>query len=70
MAPHGYVAQLEGDTLTWCRVRKQGGFLGMGKREVGEPVLLITRRGDRFEVPAESADAEFVALLASKLKEQ
>ena len=69
MAPHGYVAQLEGDTLTCYRVRKQGGFLGMGKREVGEPVLLITRQGAQVSIGAEPADAEFVALLASKLKE-
>lgn len=30
MAPHGYLAELEGDTLTCYRVRKQAGVLGSG----------------------------------------
>lgn len=44
--------------------------LGMGKREVREPVLCITRQGAQVSIAAEPVDAEFVALLASKLKEQ
>ena len=64
----GYQVELEGDSLTCYRVRKEGGFLGIGKHEVKEPVLKIIRKGDEIAIPEESADEAFVKQLASLLR--
>ena len=71
LAVHGYVAECQDDTVTCYRVRKQkAGVLGKSKRETREPVLTIMHRGAQLDMPVESADGEFVALLASVLKER
>ena len=71
LAVHGYTAECQDDTVTCYRVRKQkAGVLGKGKKETREPVLIIVRRGAQLDIPLESADGEFVTLLASVLKER
>jgi len=68
MAKEGYEVELEGDSLTCYRVRKEGGFLGIGKRQVKELMLKIIRKGEEIIIPEESADKEFVKELASSLR--
>jgi len=69
VAADGYRVQLQGDTLTVYRIRKEGGFLGIGARKIEEPVLVVIGEGAGMRIPQESADEEFVGLLASKLKQ-
>lgn len=63
----GYQAELEGNALMCYKVHKEGGFLGIGARKIRETVLQVTREGDEVLVPEESADEEFVRLLAGVL---
>ena len=65
----GYEVELEGDTLTCYRIRKVGGFLGIGAKRVREPVLKVIRKEEEIIVPEDSADEEFVHFLASSLKQ-
>ncbi|MBA7703241.1 hypothetical protein ES703_112023 [subsurface metagenome] len=69
VAADGYGVTLEGDTLTVYRIRKEGGFLGIGARKIEEPVLVVIGEGANMRIPEESADEEFLALLAPKLKQ-
>ena len=46
---HGYLTELKGDTLTCYRIRKEGGFLGIGARKIKEPVLRVTRTSLLFQ---------------------
>ncbi len=69
VAADGYRVQLQGDTLTVYRIRKEGGFLGIGARKIEESVLVVIGEGAGMRIPQESADEEFVRLLASKLKQ-
>ena len=69
VAADGYRVQLQGDTLTVYRIRKEGGFLGIGARKIEEPVLVVIGEGANMTIPEESADEEFVRLLAPKLKQ-
>ena len=63
----GYEAEATGKAVTFFRVTKQGGFLGIGAKKVRTAVLTVTRDGADVRVPAASADAEFVDLLLSTL---
>ena len=63
----GYEVEFEGNTLTCFKIRKEGGFLGIGARTIKDTVLQITFGGEEIEVSAETADEEFVNLLARKL---
>jgi len=67
VAEDGYQVKLEGDTLTVYKIRKEGGFLGIGARKIEEPVLKVVGEGAGMTIPEESADEEFVRLLAPKL---
>ena len=69
VAADGYRVQLQGDTLTVYRIRKEGGFLGIGARKIEESVLVVIGEGAGMRIPEESANEEFVRLLASKLKQ-
>jgi hypothetical protein len=68
-AAAGYKSELEGDTVTFFRAHKRGGFLGIGGRTVKEPVLKIIRHDDTVDIPEDSVDQEFVHQLASSLKQ-
>lgn len=67
LAGEGYQLELEGDTLTVYAIKRKRGFLGIGKKETKIPCLLLVRKGDPIDIPAESADAVFIALLLEKL---
>ena len=69
IAEAGYEAEVEGNTLTCYRVRKEGGFLGIGARKIRETVLQIIRKDDTIEIPETSIDEEFVRDLAGMLKQ-
>jgi len=68
VAALGYEAELQGDTLTWYKVRREGGVLGIGKRKVREAVLAIARQGAEAHAVG-APDAEFVHQLAGMLKQ-
>ena len=53
---NGYQAELEGDTLTFCRIGKQGGLLGIGGRRTSECVMQITCTDDQMLIPDEFLD--------------
>ena len=63
-----YQVELEGDSLVCYRVHSEGGFLGIGKHQVKDPVLKIIRKGDETIIPDDSADEAFVKELASLLR--
>ena len=62
-----YRIELEGSTITFLGVRKEGGFLGIGARTVTEPLLKLTKQGNRVIVAQESLDETFVHELARVL---
>ena len=65
----GYLTEVESDTLTCYRVRKEGGFLGIGARKIREPVLRVVYHGEgQAEIPEDCVDPEFVDLLEGLLK--
>ncbi|MEN6479254.1 MAG: hypothetical protein ABFD20_06420 [Anaerolineales bacterium] len=68
ITPHGFVAEIDGDKVTCYRIKRQGGFLGLGAREIKTPVLVVERRGEEVFIDEEHADPEFVALLISLLQ--
>ena len=71
LATHGYTAECSGDTVTCYRLREQkSGALGLGKKQVKEPVLTMVKQGPQISIPVESADAQFVTVLVSVLKER
>jgi len=65
----GYKSELTGNTITFYRTHKEGGFLGIGARTIKEPVLKIIRHDDTVEIPEDSVDEEFVKELAGSLKQ-
>ena len=65
----GYRSELDGDTITFYRTRKEGGFLGIGGHTVKEPVLTIIRHNDSVEIPGDTVDEAFVQELASNLQQ-
>ena len=68
-ASMGYKAELTGNTITFYRTHKAGGFLGIGARTIKEPVLKIIRHDDTVEIPEDSVDPEFLKELAGSLKQ-
>ena len=67
LTDENYKLELEGDTLTVYRSRREGGLFGLGGRRVREPVLAVIRRDDSVEIPEEHADPEFVQFLTETL---
>ena len=67
-AAAGYEIEIAGNTVTFFRIRKEGGFLGIGTRTVREPVLKITRKQKEIIVAEEPRDEAFVQELARMLK--
>lgn len=68
IAPHGYTAAIEGNHVVCYKLAKKGGFIGIGARQIRQPVLRIIYDQDRVLVPEDSAAPEFVSLLSSLLK--
>lgn len=69
VSQQGYVVELEGNTITCYKIRKEGGFLGIGRRVIKEPVLKAIQEGNEVRIPEESANPEFVHVLAGLLKQ-
>jgi hypothetical protein len=69
LSTHNIAVEQEGDTITCVRVRKKGGFLGIGAKIVTEPVLKLIFKDDQLEIPAESADPEVIDLLVEVLQQ-
>ncbi len=70
LAAQNYTVELAGDTVTFYRQStKRGGVMGMGKKQVREPVLVITQKGSAIDIPEETADPQFLEFLAGQLKE-
>ncbi len=67
-ADEGYEAEMNNGVVTCYRVHREGGFLGIGGHKEKEVVLkAIDEEDGSISVPIESADEEFVTLLASRL---
>lgn len=66
---HGYDLAVEGDSIVFYRLRKEGGFLGLFRKTVRQPVLRIVRHDDQVDIPEESIDPEFIGVLANLLKQ-
>jgi hypothetical protein len=56
------------ESIACYRIRKEGGFLGIGAKTVREPVLEIYRHGEEVTIPEETADAEFLSWLMEQLQ--
>lgn len=66
----GYEAEMNSNVVICYRVHHEGGFLGIGGRTEKDMVLKAIENEDgTISVPEESADEEFVKLLAKRLKQ-
>ena len=65
---HGYQTEREGNTLTFHKVVKTGGFLGFGESESREPVLQVTIEGEDVTFAEDPRDTEFVGMVARALR--
>ena len=63
IAPHGYTAELNIDTIQCYRVIEKKSLMGLRKQYVKQPVMAIRRRNGTLEFDAE--DETFVEVLAS-----
>jgi hypothetical protein len=68
IASQGYKAEIDGDTVTCYRVKKLGGFLGIGGRKITSPVLVVTRNDGEVSIDEKGADPEFINLLTELLQ--
>ena len=64
----GYEAELVGNTMTVYKVLKEGGFLGIGGRQVRKAVIKVIRQDNEVTIPEEPFDQECVRELAGLLK--
>ena len=67
IAGGGYEVAIDGEALVCSRVRKEGGFLGIGAKKISEPVLRIEYEDGLAKVASEPVDAEFVSYLSGLL---
>ena len=65
---HGYQTEREGNTLTFYKIIKTGGFLGFGESESREPVLRVTIDGEDVTFAEDPRDTEFVSMVARVLR--
>jgi len=63
----GYAVEKDGDALLFHRVHTKGGFLGVGKKIVKEPVMRIGKGDGGAYISPEPLDPEFVRYLADYL---
>ena len=69
LAPHGYEALMENDTITCYRVEKNGGFLGIGARTERTPVLVLRKVEALVEPDDHPRDEAFLTVLAGLLQD-
>ena len=65
---HGYQTERDGDTLTFYKIVRTGGFLGFGETESREPVMQITVEGDDVTFAEDPRDTEFASMVARALR--
>jgi len=68
LAKSGYQAEMKGNEVRFYRVKKSGGFLGIGVKKQKDLVLEVIRQGTDLRIPAESADPEFVDFIMPMLR--
>jgi hypothetical protein len=59
---------LEGNTMTFCRLSKEGGIFGIGAKTIRQPVLELSREGTDVHVNEETMDMDFLLRLAALLR--
>jgi len=69
LADTEYQVELDGDTVRCFRVRKEGGFLGIGARKIKDVLLELTRTEDTVKVDEEHMDPAFVEMLGGLLRQ-
>ena len=67
ISDEGYVVELEDDKLSFFKTRKEGGLLGVFAKTIKELVLEIVRTEGSIILSKQTANEEFVNLLASSL---
>jgi len=63
-----YSVKREGNILRVYRMRKVGGFLGIGAKTIKQPVMAITRGEAGAEIAPEPLDPAFVEYLSGLLR--
>lgn len=59
--------ELDGDTLTFYNVRKEGGILGIGGQTVRDPALRLVQEGEMITVSDEPMDPDCAMAVAQAL---
>lgn len=60
-----------GDGLLFYRITERGGFLGIGRKTIREPVMKIDKGNNGVvQIPTDPLDPEFVRYLAAYLGER
>lgn len=67
LAKTEYEAEMKGDAVRFYRVKKSGGFLGVGAKKQRDLVLEVVRKGTDLRVPPDTADPAFVDLILPML---
>lgn len=67
ISDEGFVAELEDDKLSFFKTHKEGGFLGVFAKTIKEVVLEIVRTDGDIVLSKQTANEEFVNLLAGSL---
>lgn len=60
LAKSEYQAEMKGNEVRFYRVKKSGGFLGIGAKQQKDLVLEVIRVGKDLLIPVETADPAFV----------
>ena len=67
LSEDGYETAIEGEALVCYRIRKEGGFLGIGAKTIREPVLRVNYVDGLANLDEKSADPEFIEYLSGLL---
>lgn len=66
----GETVTMDGNTLTFTRIRKEGGFLGIRAKTIKDTLLVITVKDGTVQILPEPQDQAFVKQLANALKKR
>lgn len=67
LAKSEYRAEMKGNQVSFYRVKRSGGFLGIGVKETKDLVLEVMRDGAEIHIPTQTADAAFVDYITPML---
>ena len=70
LSTDGYSVESVGDGLLFYRITERGGFLGIGKKTIKEPVMGIEKSNGAVQIPSEPLDPEFARYLGAYLAER